>query len=94
MQRRKPDITSFYYNERKLLLKSLILIFLIHCNPDEINRESTNEFIKFLFKENVFKNLLDSLEGNIGKQLDKRRDNLQKQEFLFQKLEEEEQLLQ
>lgn len=43
---------------------------------------------------NIFKSLVDCLVRNSTKQIDKKKDNTEKQQFLLQKIEEEELLLQ
>lgn len=94
LQQLKNGVTEFYYNERKLLLKSLILIFIYDSCAGSNMLSPAGDMMKHLLTQNILKVLIDNLQQNIGKHPEKKRDNKEKQEFLLQKVEEEELLLQ
>lgn len=94
LQQLRSGVTEFYYNERKLLLKSLILIFVYDSCTGSNTSSPVGIMMKHLLTHNILKVLIDNLQQNIGKHPEKKKDNKEKQEFLLQKVEEEEILLQ
>lgn len=94
MQQLKPEITSFYYDERSYLIKSLIIIVLYDYSAGEDSASVIADVYKHLQDKNILVNLTNSLENNLKQHPDKKKDNAEKLEFLHQKLKEEELILQ
>jgi len=90
----KLKINEFYNKEKKFLLKSIIFIFVFDSCQDSGSRNPTSDIIKYMVDQDLLTTIVSCLKLNSGKLPDKRRDNTEKQEFLFQKMEEEELLLQ
>ena len=59
-----------------------------------MTESAADELVNHLLEKNILKLLVENLRNNLGRHLDKKRDNNEKQEFLLQKLEEEELILQ
>ena len=94
MQQLKPEITTFYFNERGYLIKSLILIILYDSSVDADSPNVVTDIYRHLLDKDILVNLTNSLENNTKQHPDKKKDNKEKLEFLHQKLKEEELILQ
>lgn len=90
----KPKINEFYKKERKFLLKSIIFIFVYDSCQDLGSGNPVSDVIKHMVTKDILKTIVECLKGNVERQPDKRRDNTEKQQFLYQIMEEEELLIQ
>ncbi|CAI2379389.1 unnamed protein product [Moneuplotes crassus] len=90
----KEKLNEFYNKERKSLLKILIFIFVFTSIQDPGSRHPASDILNHLKETNTLKTLVGCLNTNAISQTDQRRDNTQKLENLYQRLEEEEFLLQ